>query len=161
VTAVRITYIGGPTALLELGGLRLLTDPTFDPAGTVYPTGASTLCKTVGPARPPEALTPVDAVLLSHDHHFDNLDHSGRAMLRDAPRVLTTVAGAARLGGGTFGLDPWQEMDLPAPDGRVRATDRHAPIGGRSSGSSWPSWTIRARRSTSPATPSGMKEFRK
>ena len=26
-------YIGGPTALLEFGGLRLLTDPTFDPAG--------------------------------------------------------------------------------------------------------------------------------
>ena len=32
---------------------------------------------------------------------------------------------------------------------------------GRSSGSSWPSWTIRARRSTAPAIPSGMKECRK
>jgi hypothetical protein len=28
----RITYIGGPTCLLEFGGVRLLTDPTFDPA---------------------------------------------------------------------------------------------------------------------------------
>ena len=35
---LRITYIGGPTALLELAGLRLLTDPTFDPAGTEYRT---------------------------------------------------------------------------------------------------------------------------
>jgi L-ascorbate metabolism protein UlaG (beta-lactamase superfamily) len=35
---VRITYIGGPTALIEFGGLRLLTDPTFDPAGSTYPT---------------------------------------------------------------------------------------------------------------------------
>ena len=26
-----ITYVGGPTALLEWHGLRLLTDPTFDP----------------------------------------------------------------------------------------------------------------------------------
>jgi L-ascorbate metabolism protein UlaG (beta-lactamase superfamily) len=33
---VRLTYIGGPTALVELGGVRLLTDPTFDPAGTEY-----------------------------------------------------------------------------------------------------------------------------
>jgi L-ascorbate metabolism protein UlaG (beta-lactamase superfamily) len=42
---LKITYIGGPTALLELGGLRLLTDPTFDPAEEVYPTGLYTLRK--------------------------------------------------------------------------------------------------------------------
>jgi L-ascorbate metabolism protein UlaG (beta-lactamase superfamily) len=34
---LKFTYFGGPTALLELGGLRLLTDPTFDPAGEEYP----------------------------------------------------------------------------------------------------------------------------
>lgn len=28
-----ITWVGGPTYLLEFDGLRLLTDPTFDPAG--------------------------------------------------------------------------------------------------------------------------------
>jgi L-ascorbate metabolism protein UlaG (beta-lactamase superfamily) len=32
-TACSITYIGGPTALIEIGGMRLLTDPTFDPPG--------------------------------------------------------------------------------------------------------------------------------
>ena len=31
-TPVSVTYIGGPTALIEIGGVRLLTDPTFDPA---------------------------------------------------------------------------------------------------------------------------------
>jgi L-ascorbate metabolism protein UlaG (beta-lactamase superfamily) len=31
MTTTRITHIGGPTALLEVGGWRLLTDPTFDP----------------------------------------------------------------------------------------------------------------------------------
>ena len=30
---LRLTFIGGPTALLEIGGKRLLTDPTFAPAG--------------------------------------------------------------------------------------------------------------------------------
>lgn len=28
-----LTHIGGPTAMIEVGGIRLLTDPTFDPAG--------------------------------------------------------------------------------------------------------------------------------
>jgi L-ascorbate metabolism protein UlaG (beta-lactamase superfamily) len=32
--APRLTYVGGPTAILEWRGLRLLTDPTFDRAGT-------------------------------------------------------------------------------------------------------------------------------
>jgi L-ascorbate metabolism protein UlaG (beta-lactamase superfamily) len=31
---VRLTHIGGPTALIEIGQLRLLTDPTFDWAGS-------------------------------------------------------------------------------------------------------------------------------
>jgi L-ascorbate metabolism protein UlaG (beta-lactamase superfamily) len=84
----RVTYVGGPTALLEWGGLRLLTDPTFDPAGTVYTAGAYSLRKTRDPARPADALLPLDAVLLSHDHHWDNLDHGGRAMLGRAARAL-------------------------------------------------------------------------
>jgi len=41
----------------------------------------------------------VDAVLLSHDHHFDNLDAGGRAFLAGAADLLTTEAGAERLGG--------------------------------------------------------------
>ena len=44
-----VTYIGGPTALIEIGGLRLLIDPTFDPAGTEYRTPAYVLRKTQGP----------------------------------------------------------------------------------------------------------------
>ena len=47
---MRLTYVGGPTALIEWHGLRLLTDPTFDPAGTRYELPGSTLAKTQGPA---------------------------------------------------------------------------------------------------------------
>jgi L-ascorbate metabolism protein UlaG (beta-lactamase superfamily) len=32
----RIVYIGGPTAILEIGGFRFMTDPTLDPSGGVY-----------------------------------------------------------------------------------------------------------------------------
>ena len=131
---LQITYIGGPTALLEWGGLRLLTDPTFDPAGTTYTTGPSTLAKTLGPAIPPDAVGRIDVVLLSHDHHADNLDHAGRTLLAGAGRVVTTSAGAERLGGGAIGLAPWQTVDVANAAGRVlRITGtpaRHGPAGG-------------------------------
>jgi len=32
---ITLTLIGGPTVLIEYGGYRLLTDPTFDPPGPV------------------------------------------------------------------------------------------------------------------------------
>lgn len=48
----RATYIGGPTVLLEVGGFRLLTDPTLDPGGTEYTTAIYTLRKAEGPAVP-------------------------------------------------------------------------------------------------------------
>ena len=100
----RVTYIGGPTAILEYAGLRLLTDPTFDPAGAEYPTPAYTLHKTLSPDLPAADLGRIDAVLLSHDHHFDNLDNVGRAYVLKAGRTYTTKLGAERLGAGTVGL---------------------------------------------------------
>lgn len=131
---LHITYIGGPTALLEIGGLRLLTDPTFDAAGTDYPTKIYTLRKTIDPARALASLGSIDIVLLSHDHHFDNLDRAGRAMLGSAGTVLTTPSGAERLGGNARGLAAWERLSFPLPDGRtlhVTGTPaRHGPEGG-------------------------------
>jgi L-ascorbate metabolism protein UlaG (beta-lactamase superfamily) len=132
--ALRFTYIGGPTALLELGGFRLLTDPGFDPAGTRFESGSYVLVKTAGPRLPPEAILPVDAVLLSHDHHFDNLDGSGRKFLPRAGQVITTREGASRLGiGNATGLLPWESTPL-VRDGvalKITATPaRHGPQSG-------------------------------
>ena len=128
------TYLGGPTILLEWEGLRLLTDPTFDPAGQSYELGAYTLRKTMGPARTIESIGKVDVVLLSHDHHRDNLDDAGRQMLPMAGTVVTTPSGASRLGSGAVGLEPWETMDIPGPSGgvmRVTGTPaRHGPAGG-------------------------------
>jgi hypothetical protein len=68
MSGVRITHIGGPTALIEVGGWRLLTDPTFDPPGGHYPFRFGIeLEKLAGPAIEPGELGSVDAVLLSHD----------------------------------------------------------------------------------------------
>ena len=123
---VRITHIGGPTALIEVGGWRLLTDPTFDPPGRSYRFGWGTGSrKLAGPAIAARELGPIDAVLLSHDHHDDNLDDAGREMLPSAGKVITTPAGSGRLGGSSLGLAPWSSTTLRAPDGtagRVTAT---------------------------------------
>lgn len=104
---VTLTLIGGPTVLIEIGGFRLLTDPTFDGPGS-YPAGSVTLEKRSGPAMPPASIGYVDAVLLSHDQHADNLDRSGRLFLAASGRTFTTVVGADRLGGNAVGLQPWQ-----------------------------------------------------
>src|SRR6185437_13279689 len=128
-----ITYIGGPTAVLAIDGLRLITDPTFDPAGGDYASGAVSLHKMRGPALMPAQLGPIDVALVSHDQHPDNLDTSGRALLREARHVLTTPAGAARLGNGVLGLQPWQSWSIKTPRGAtlsVTATSaRHGPAG--------------------------------
>ncbi len=128
-----MTYVGGPTALLEFSGVRLLTDPTFDPAGGEYPSGAAVLRKLAGPAVPAEALGDIDYVLLSHDHHWDNLDQLGRELLVKARMVLTTSEGASRLGGNATGVRTWESVEVPGPQGRalrvVGTPARHGPEG--------------------------------
>jgi L-ascorbate metabolism protein UlaG (beta-lactamase superfamily) len=134
VTRLRVTHIGGPTTLLELDDWRLLTDPTFDQPGRRYRFGWGTSShKLTGPAIAAADLGPIDVVLLTHDHHADNLDDAGRALLPTAGVVVTTVSGAGRLGAGSRGLAPWATIRLTSP-GRpsieVTATPcRHGPPG--------------------------------
>jgi L-ascorbate metabolism protein UlaG (beta-lactamase superfamily) len=121
-----VTLVGGPTAILEYGGQRLLTDPTFDPPGD-YPSAGVALHKLTGPALGPDEVGPVDAVLLSHDQHPDNLDTSGRAFLDRVATVLSTVDAASRLDRVT-GLETWQTHRI----GAVEVTGlpaRHGPVG--------------------------------
>jgi len=49
--AIAITYVGGPTTIIEVAGLRFLTDPTFDDPAP-YKSGPVVLRKTEGPAVP-------------------------------------------------------------------------------------------------------------
>jgi L-ascorbate metabolism protein UlaG (beta-lactamase superfamily) len=116
VKDVAVTHIGGPTALIEAAGWRILTDPTFDAPGRKYNFGWGTSSrKLAGPAITANDVGPIDAVLLTHDHHDDNLDAAGRALLPSAGVVVTTASGAGRLGGGARGLVEWQTTALEAP----------------------------------------------
>ncbi|MFF1447190.1 MBL fold metallo-hydrolase [Streptomyces sp. NPDC058274] len=132
MTNVEITYVGGPTAVIALGGLRLLTDPTFDAPGE-YPIGSRKLVKTAGPALPATEIGPVDAVLLSHDQHPDNLDTSGRTYLDSAPLTLSTASAYDRIGAPVRALPAWEHVGLRRPDGRtLRVTAvpaQHGPDG--------------------------------
>jgi L-ascorbate metabolism protein UlaG (beta-lactamase superfamily) len=130
---INAVYIGGPTAIIEAGGFRFITDPTFDPAGSKYSLagGAVILEKSQDPAN----IDPgkIDFVLLSHDQHSDNLDNGGRALLAEVTRTFSTKAAAKRLAGAVTGLDPWETDSITAPDGTtitITATPaRHGPAG--------------------------------
>lgn len=124
---MRIRYAGGPTAVLELGGVRLLTDPTFDEPGD-YPIGSRKLTKTGVSAFGAAEVGRVDAVLLSHDQHPDNLDRAGRAYLSGVPLVLSTRAAAERLGAPVLALPDGESVEV----GGVRVTGvpaQHGPDG--------------------------------
>jgi len=131
---IDIKYIGGATALFEVAGLRFLTDPTFDPADTKYDTGLYVLHKLTDPSTTIDEIGKIDFVLLSHDHHFDNLDRLGRQFLSSVSKVYTTPIGATRLGANAIGLDTWQTIDIPTKDGRILTITgtpcRHGPIDG-------------------------------
>jgi L-ascorbate metabolism protein UlaG (beta-lactamase superfamily) len=129
---ISITHIGTATVILEIGSLRILTDPALEAAGKHYAFAFGTgSTKTQEPVFPPHGLGEFDAVLLSHHQHADNLDDAGLEVLRRTPVTLSTRGAAAKLGSPAVGLEPWQSHELGRAGGtrlRVTATPaRHGP----------------------------------
>lgn len=121
-----IAVLGGPTTVVDVGGYRLVCDPTFDP-----PTDYGYLEKLEGPAVDETAVGDVDAVLVSHDLHPDNLDVAGRAFALKAPVVLAPPTAAERLGPPATPLAPWTTW--ASDDGHLRITGvpaQHGPADG-------------------------------
>ncbi|MEN0054275.1 MAG: MBL fold metallo-hydrolase [Mucilaginibacter sp.] len=128
---LKVTYIGGPTVIIEIGNFKIMTDPTLDPEGTTVESKLLVEKKLSGPALIPHQY--IDAVLLSHDQHFDNLDNSGREFLKKVGITLTTVEGAERLKGNAKGLEVNNYHTFETADGnsvKITATPaRHGPAG--------------------------------
>jgi L-ascorbate metabolism protein UlaG (beta-lactamase superfamily) len=131
---VKITYIGHATLLLEIAGVRVITDPNFDPhLGRFLP-------RVSAPGIALDALPELDAILLTHAHadhlSFDSLDRLPRDIPLYAPPAVarwlqgkgyshvqplapgdqTTISGSAvRLHaerathqGNRYGIDRWR-----------------------------------------------------
>jgi L-ascorbate metabolism protein UlaG (beta-lactamase superfamily) len=110
---LNITHIGTATAILDIDGVNLLTDPFFSPAGSCFPVTEDIKLECHDdPALRLDQLPVIDAVLLSHEDHIDNLDEMGRRLL-DGRRVFTTMDGAKNLSPrpGVHGMKPWEKID--------------------------------------------------
>ena len=109
MSTTTVTYVGGPTAILEWAGLRIVTDPTFDAPQVYDDPNESTLVKTAGPGVARAELGPVDLVLLSHHGHKDNLDWEGLELIASGPLTLSHRIAASELwGGSVVGYDDWE-----------------------------------------------------
>ena len=118
----KFTYLVGPTYLIEIGSFRFLSDPGFDPKGTEKSEGPGhDLKKNMAPPLPIEEIGKIDAVFVSHAHHFDNLDNSGRAWLPKWGRILTDKNSAELLRGhvDAEALATWQSTELTNEQGET------------------------------------------
>ena len=124
-TGLRATWLGHSTVLIEIDGLRVLTDP-------VWGTRASP-SRFAGPKRfqpvpvTLKQLPSIDAVLVSHDH-YDHLCHPTiKALAKtDMPFITSLGVGAHLQAWGIAPdriteLDWWQSHRLPGSDVEVTA----------------------------------------
>jgi L-ascorbate metabolism protein UlaG (beta-lactamase superfamily) len=95
-----IRWIGGPTAVIQRGGLRVLTDPMLGPRGDaafVLPRHPSTgelnapVARYIAPA--PLALDAFDVIIVSHTHN-DHVDARAKAWLPKQRPLIVAAAGA-------------------------------------------------------------------
>lgn len=165
VSKVRLTHIGTATVLLEIGALRLLTDPALDPAKQVLLRLRHRQHQDLRPVLPPGGLGQLDAVLLTHHQHADNFDDAGRAVTAEA---ATVIAAAARTLPRAIGLSPWQRASsapvtcASASPPLRRATARRSagPSSARSSASCSSGPVSSTARCTSRVTRSGSRRGR-
>ena len=106
-TASGVVHVGHSTHLIQLGGFRLLTDPWF------YDPAFGALRHEPAPATSAEAVGPLDAIVVSHDH-ADHADPKALDRLDKSATVLTATSELAakirRLGYQTVEvLTPWQD----------------------------------------------------
>ncbi|MCX6130545.1 MAG: MBL fold metallo-hydrolase [Proteobacteria bacterium] len=142
-SGLRATWLGHSTVLIEIEGLRLLTDPVWGLRASPS--------QLIGPKRfqpvpiKLKDLPPLDAVLISHDH-YDHLDFTTiRELAKSRVPFITSLGVGAHL--QAWGIPPehiieldwWESYQLSPGDVRVTAapsqhfsgrglTDRNASL---------------------------------
>jgi L-ascorbate metabolism protein UlaG (beta-lactamase superfamily) len=150
-SGLRVTWLGHSTVLIEIEGLRVLTDPVWGPRASPS--------RLVGPKRfqpvpvALRALPPIDLVVVSHDH-YDHLDYPTIRQLRkqSVPFVTSLGVGAHLEAWGVaperiVELDWWESYSLPGAALTVSAAPSQH-FSGRTMGTRnttlWSSWVIRS-----------------
>jgi L-ascorbate metabolism protein UlaG (beta-lactamase superfamily) len=154
-TGLRATWLGHSTVLLEIDGVRVLTDPVWgdraSPFGFAGP-------KRFAPAPVPIAsLPPLDAIVISHDH-YDHLDYPTILALAplDVPIVTSLGVGAHLEAWGIpasriVELDWWESVKLPRAELSLTAAPAQhfsgRGLSGRN-GTLWSSFVLKGPRHT-------------
>jgi L-ascorbate metabolism protein UlaG (beta-lactamase superfamily) len=120
--AMRVTWVGHATVLVQTDGLNILTDPVW--AKRASPVQFAGVARVRAPGIRLADLPRIDLVLLSHDH-FDHLDMATlrRLWRRDRPTIVTGlgndallrrhgIAAVARDWGGRVPIRPGVEVIL-------------------------------------------------
>jgi L-ascorbate metabolism protein UlaG (beta-lactamase superfamily) len=125
-SGLRATWLGHSAVLIEIDGRCVLTDPVWGPRAS--PT------RLAGPKRfqpapvSLQALPPLDAIIISHDH-YDHLDYPTIRQLlrRDVPFITSLGVGAHLEAWGVhpariIELDWWESHTLPGIELMLTAT---------------------------------------
>ena len=133
----RLDWLGGPTVILQHGGVRILTDPMLGargPEAFVLPKHPSTGEENAHIARytatPHPSLTGLDAVVVSHPH-ADHVDATAKATLpKDLPVVIPPTGAEGMRASGFKDVRPldWGESTAISANGttlRITAVPAH------------------------------------
>jgi L-ascorbate metabolism protein UlaG (beta-lactamase superfamily) len=152
-SGLRATWLGHSTVLIEIDGLRILTDPVWGPRASPS--------RIAGPKRfqpvpvPLRAMPPVDLVIVSHDH-YDHLDYPTITRLArlNVPFVTSLGVGAHLESWGVrperiVELDWWESHSVPGTGVTVSAAPSQH-FSGRTlrsrNSTSWSSFVVRGPR---------------
>ena len=130
--SLTVTHIGTATSIIDIDGIKFLTDPVFN-GPSEYDMGVMVLKSIEGPAITIDNLPHIDAILLSHEDHPDNLDDLGRTLL-NGRKVITTMDGCQKLQPrpDVRGIKPWEtiKMNIQGKEFEITGTPcQHLPGG--------------------------------
>jgi len=124
-SGLRATWLGHSTVLIEIDGARLLTDPVWGARASPSQLAGPKRFQPVPVAL--DALPPIDAVLVSHDH-YDHLCYpTMRALAKTAVPFITSLGVGAHL--QSWGIAPeriteldwWESHRVPGTEIEVTA----------------------------------------
>ena len=103
--------IRGATSIVTFGGLRLLVDPFLAPKGS-FPPVPSPYNEFPNPLvelpLPIEQIVTVDAVIVTHMHHFDHFDGAAARLLS----IAACIRAVRGRGSGYAGAWLWQCLGI-------------------------------------------------